>query len=139
MSFAFSQGGSKERIQDIYVRPGSSGAGPDSKGTARTSSRIEVSTVNTGPDNQMGGNLTVYGGGQYRIKTTISDEVANYQITDETGQVRNISVPTSRSPQAGKYERRVIVENGIETVEEYQNDQLIKRTVDGAEQPLTAK
>ncbi|CAN8019828.1 hypothetical protein HPB47_018623 [Ixodes persulcatus] len=139
MSFAVSQGsgGSNERVQEIYIRSGTPGATSDSKTPGKTNSRIEVSTVNAGPDNQIGGNLTVYGGGQYRIKTTISDEMANYQITDESGQVRNITVPTTKSPHAGKYERRVIVENGVETVEEYQNDQLFKRTVDGVEQPLT--
>lgn len=121
-----------EKVQEVYIRPASSAQNLP----ARSGSRIEVSTVNVGPDNQMGGNLTVYGAGQYHIKTTISDEMANYQITDENGQVRNISVPTHKSPQMNKFERRVIVDNGVETVEEYSNDVLVKRMVDGVEQQI---
>ncbi|KAK8784730.1 hypothetical protein V5799_008904 [Amblyomma americanum] len=111
------------------------GSGPGSSGSG---SRIEVSTVQVNQDDQTG-NLTVYGGGQYSIRTTISNEGTNYQIADQTGQVRNINVPAPQvTPgQPGKFEKRIIVENGIETVEEYQNDRLVSRTVNGVPQALS--
>ncbi|XP_049516105.1 uncharacterized protein LOC125942107 [Dermacentor silvarum] len=107
-------------------------------GSGSSNSRIEVSTVQVNEDEQ-GGNLTIYGGNPCNIRTTISAEGTNYQIADETGQVKNINVPSSRPPSGmqGKYEKRVIIENGIETIEEYQNDRLVSRTVNGVPQPVT--
>ncbi|XP_037570436.1 uncharacterized protein LOC119451988 [Dermacentor silvarum] len=107
-------------------------------GSGSSNSRIEVSTVQVNEDEQ-GGNLTIYGGGQFNIRTTISKEGTNYQIADQTGQVKNINLPSSRPPSGlqGKYEKRVIIENGVETVEEYQNGRLVSRTVNGVAQPVS--
>lgn len=54
-------------------------------------------------------------------------------------QVRNINVPNTRPPSGfqGKYEKRVIIENGVETVEEYENDRLVSRTVNGVPQQVS--
>ncbi|XP_065297459.1 uncharacterized protein [Dermacentor albipictus] len=107
-------------------------------GSSSSNSRIEVSTVQVNEDEQAG-NLTIYGGGQYNIRTTVSKEGTNYQIADPTGQVKNINLPNTRSPSGlpGKYEKRVIIDNGVETIEEYQNDRLVSRTVNGVAQPVS--
>uniref|UniRef100_A0A131YD17 Uncharacterized protein n=1 Tax=Rhipicephalus appendiculatus TaxID=34631 RepID=A0A131YD17_RHIAP len=109
-------------------------------GSGSSSSRIEISTVQTNEDEQ-GGNLKISGGGQFNIRTTISKEGTNYQIVDESGQVKNINLPSSRSEAGvkGKYEKRVIIENGVETVEEYENDKLVRRFVNGVAQPVSSK
>ncbi|XP_065297458.1 uncharacterized protein [Dermacentor albipictus] len=106
-------------------------------GSGSSNSRIEVSSVQVNEDEQ-GGNLTIYGGAPCNIRTTISSEGTNYQIADQAGQVRNINVPNSRPPSGfqGKYEKRVIIENGVETIEEYQNDRLVSRTVNGVPQQI---
>uniref|UniRef100_A0A131YGR4 Uncharacterized protein n=1 Tax=Rhipicephalus appendiculatus TaxID=34631 RepID=A0A131YGR4_RHIAP len=106
-------------------------------GSGSSGSRIEVSAVQVSPEEQ-GGNLTIYGETPSSIRTTISSEGANYQIADRSGQVRNVDVPNPRPPYGiqGKYEKRVIIENGIETVEVYENDRLTSRTVNGVPQPI---
>ncbi|KAH7983545.1 hypothetical protein HPB52_012530 [Rhipicephalus sanguineus] len=106
-------------------------------GSGSSSSRIEVSTVQVSPEEQ-GGNLTIYGETPYSIRTTISSEGTNYQIADKSGQVKNLDVPNPRPPYGGqgKFERRIIIENGIETVEEYENDRLVSRVVNGVPQPI---
>ncbi|XP_077553561.1 uncharacterized protein LOC144168453 [Haemaphysalis longicornis] len=102
--------------------------------------RIEVGEVTLGQDNVLCGSLTVYGGGTYHIKTTVNDEVANYEITDEQGQVRNILVGVPKPPiEKIKFERRIILENGVETIEEYQNNKMVRRLVDGQEAPIVEK
>ncbi|KAH6946934.1 hypothetical protein HPB50_016180 [Hyalomma asiaticum] len=107
-------------------------------GSGSSSSRIEVSTVQVNQEEQ-GGNLTIYGDTPTSIRTTISSEGTNYQIADRTGQVKNVNVPNTRPPFAGqgKYEKRVIIENGIETVEEYHNDRLVSRTVNGEQHHIS--
>ncbi|XP_075541458.1 uncharacterized protein LOC142575720 [Dermacentor variabilis] len=107
-------------------------------GSGSSNSRIEVSTVQVN-ENEQGGNLTIYGGAPCNIRTTISSEGTNYQIADQAGQVRNINLPNTRPPSGfqGKYEKRVIIENGVETVEEYQNDRLVSRTVNGVPQQVS--
>ncbi|XP_077554923.1 uncharacterized protein LOC144169563 [Haemaphysalis longicornis] len=114
-----------------------SGSQTSMSGPGGSNSRIEVSTVQQGED-QQSGNLTVYGAGNYNIRATISREGTNCQIVDEQGQARNINVdnpPQQGGPQP-KVEKRVIFENGVETVEEYVNDVLVKRTVNGVSQPI---
>ncbi|KAH7983544.1 hypothetical protein HPB52_012529 [Rhipicephalus sanguineus] len=109
-------------------------------GSGSSSSRIELSTVQVNDDEQ-GGNLKIYGGGQYNIRTTISSEGTNYQIADQSGQVKNINLASSR-PQPGvqgKFEKRLIIDNGVETIEEYENDKLVKRIVNGVAQPISSK
>ncbi|KAH7983546.1 hypothetical protein HPB52_012531 [Rhipicephalus sanguineus] len=101
--------------------------------------RIEVGEVTLGTDNVLAGSLTVYGGGQYHVKTTVADEVASYEITDEKGQTRNILVAVPKPPvEKIKFERRIILENGVETIEEYQNNKMVRRIVDGQEAPVVA-
>ncbi|KAL3181734.1 hypothetical protein MRX96_036116 [Rhipicephalus microplus] len=75
----------------------------------------------------------------YHVKTTVADEVASYEITDEKGQTRNILVAVPKPPvEKIKFERRIILENGVETIEEYQNNKIVRRIVDGQEAPLAA-
>ncbi|XP_075737631.1 uncharacterized protein LOC142777198 [Rhipicephalus microplus] len=105
-------------------------------GSGSSGSRIEVSSVQVGPDEQ-GGNLTIYGETPSSIRTTISSEGTNYQIADRSGQVKNVNVPNPRPQDVrGKFEKRIIIENGIETIEVYENDRLTSRTVNGVPQPL---
>lgn len=107
-------------------------------GSGSSSSRIEVSTMQVNEEEQ-GGNLKITGGGQFNIRTTISKEGTNHEIIDQTGQVTNVSLPGSWPPKGakGKFEKRVIIDNGIETIEEYENDKLVRRLVNGVEEPVS--
>lgn len=49
------------------------------------------------------------------------------------------STSTGPAAQAVKQEKRVIKEMGVEVIEEYLNDELVSRTINGVPQPITKK
>ncbi|XP_075737634.1 uncharacterized protein LOC142777199 isoform X1 [Rhipicephalus microplus] len=60
-------------------------------------------------------------------------------VCDTIDIVTNVSLPGSWPPKGakGKFEKRVIIDNGIETIEEYENDKLVRRLVNGVEEPVS--
>ncbi|XP_064457016.1 uncharacterized protein LOC135367828 [Ornithodoros turicata] len=121
----------------VITPPGSPGTLPVEvpKGTG---SRIEITTKKF-PNAEQSGSCAVFGCGKCNVQTTVSEEGANYVITAEDGQVRTIHVPAAKSKSGSAkavLEKRVTLEDGIEIIEEFEDGVMVRKTLNGKEQPL---
>ncbi|XP_064457017.1 uncharacterized protein LOC135367829 [Ornithodoros turicata] len=103
---------------------------PEARGAG---SVIEITTA----DQSGSTTMTAVNGPNMNVRTTVSNEGTNMQVTTSDGNVRNINVPPiKRSSSNARFERRILVVDGNETMEEYENGRLVKKTINGKEQPL---
>ncbi|XP_064457169.1 uncharacterized protein LOC135368016 [Ornithodoros turicata] len=109
---------------------------PPSQLPKGVSSRIEITTAD-----QMGGStMMTLGCPNTKVRASLSNEAANMQVlSSDSGLMGNIQMPPPRAQRRRsntRFERRIIVVGGTETVEEYEDGQLVRRTVNGREQPI---
>ncbi|XP_064454862.1 T-cell leukemia homeobox protein 3-like [Ornithodoros turicata] len=100
------------------------------------SSRIEITTG----DPMGGSTVMAVGGPNMNVRATISNEGANMQVLSGGGSgciTGNVAPPQpQRTSSSTRFERRVLIADGTETVEEYENGRLVRKTINGKEQPL---
>ncbi|XP_064485323.1 uncharacterized protein LOC135397643 [Ornithodoros turicata] len=103
------------------------------------SSSIEITTMDP-----MGGATVVtmgcpsMGCPNMNVRASMSNQGANMQVTsNDMGMMGQPQVAQPRrSVSSTRFERRTIIEGGNETVEEYENGRLVRKMLNGKEQPL---